>query len=237
MIQLLINDEFSYLKQVILGISTDFGGCPNLEDAYDPKSKEHVLAGTFPKQEDVINEIGYFEKILTGYGVDVIRPLNIKGVNQIFARDIAFVIGDKIVIPNIIKERKKEIEMLEDVLLDIDPNSIIRMPLGVNVEGGDVILSNDDIFVGYSNESEFNRYTVARTNKQGLNFLENMFPNKKVKGFELIKSDKDARENALHLDCCFQPIGNRMAILYRNGFKNQSDIVFLVNVVLGIGLT
>jgi len=31
------------------------------------------------------------------------------------------------------------------------------------------------------------------------------------------------------LDCCFQPIGKDMAILYKGGFKNEKDVEFLVN--------
>jgi len=49
-----------------------------------------------------------------------------------------------------------------------------------------------------------------------------------VKGFELNKSDIDPRENALHLDCCFQPIGKNMAIIYKGGFKCSADVEFLV---------
>ena len=59
--------------------------------------------------------------------------------------------------------------------------------------------------------------------------LAKAFPNKKVKGLELNKSDDNARENALHLDCCFQPIGKDMTILYKGGFKNKEDVDFLIN--------
>ena len=50
-----------------------------------------------------------------------------------------------------------------------------------------------------------------------------------MKGLELKKSDNDPRKNALHLDCCFQPIGRDMAILYKGGFKNNADFNFLIN--------
>ena len=43
------------------------------------------------------------------------------------------------------------------------------------------------------------------------------------------KSDIDPRENALHLDCCFQPIGKNSAILNKEGFKNEADVDFLTN--------
>ena len=55
------------------------------------------------------------------------------------------------------------------------------------------------------------------------------FPHKKVKGFELKKSDDNPKYNALHLDCCFQPVGQHYAIMYKAGFKNQSDVDFLIN--------
>ena len=64
MIQPFINNEFSKIKRVVLGIGDDFGGCPVLSDAYDPKSKEHIINGTFPKEDDVIDELQQFSSIL-----------------------------------------------------------------------------------------------------------------------------------------------------------------------------
>ena len=70
---------------------------------------------------------------------------------------------------------------------------------------------------------------MARTNSVALEFLQAEFPHKKIKGFELNKSDTNPKENALHLDCCFQPIGRHSALLYEGGFKHQSDVDFLVD--------
>jgi N-dimethylarginine dimethylaminohydrolase len=50
-----------------------------------------------------------------------------------------------------------------------------------------------------------------------------------VKAFELRKSNTNAKENALHLDCCFQPIGTDKAILHKNGFLVESEYEWLVN--------
>ncbi len=33
----------------------------------------------------------------------------------------------------------------------------------------------------------------------------------------------------MHLDCCFQPLGTRNAIMYKDGFKNNEDVDFLIN--------
>ncbi len=139
-------------------------------------------------------------------------------MNQIFSRDIAFVIDNMLIIPNIIKDREQEIEGIDEVLNQISKEDKIRMPANARAEGGDIMTCNEYIFVGYSEKEDFERYTVARTNRAGLDFLIETFPNKKVEGFELNKSDDNPKENALHLDCCFQPIGKDMAIIYKAGF-------------------
>jgi N-dimethylarginine dimethylaminohydrolase len=63
---------------------------------------------------------------------------------------------------------------------------------------------------------------------QGVNYIKELFPNKKVKEFDLVKSKLEARDNALHLDCCFQPVGKNKGIIYKSGFRQESDYVFLV---------
>ena len=229
MIALNLHNETSQLEVVILGLPDSFGGTPKIEDCYDPKSKEHVLNGTFPTQENVINEMNAVKTIFLKYGVEVLRPNNIDGLNQIFSRDIGFVIGDSFIIPNIIEDRKQEILAIDTLLEKISSNKIISMPEGARVEGGDVMLCGDYVFIGYSEEEDFNKFQVARTNKAAIDFLQSAFPNKKVRGFELKKSDSNPKDNALHLDCCFQPIGEQSAIMYSGGFKNTSDVDFLVN--------
>ena len=67
------------------------------------------------------------------------------------------------------------------------------------------------------------------TNKEAVQYLTALFPNKKVVPFELRKSNTNPKENALHLDCCFQPVGTDKAILHKNGFLNESDYDWLVD--------
>ena len=228
MIKINIDNESSKLNSVILGIAIDFGGTPNLEDCYDPKSKAHVKEGTFPTNDACVNEMDALVNVFEKYDVEIFRPQNIKGLNQIFSRDIAFAISDKLVIPNIIEDRIKEADAIADVINEIASEDIIKMPLSTRAEGGDVMPWNECVFVGYSEKEDFEKYTVARTNRSALDFLTLTFPSKIVKGFELNKSDTDPRENALHLDCCFQPIGKNMAIIYKGGFKHSEDVEFLV---------
>ena len=229
MIKLNVHNETSELSVVVLGIANDFGGTPNLEDCYDPKSKEHVISGTFPLQSDITKEINEFLEILEKYNVDVLRPKNIPNLNQVFSRDISFVIADKLIVPNIIEDRKQEIEAISHIFKTIPEEDLIIMPKGTRAEGGDVMLWNNYIFIGYSEKDDFDAYKVARTNIEAVNFIKDKFPNKQVKAFELNKSDINPKQNALHLDCCFQTIGLDKAIMYKEGFKNQNDIDFLIN--------
>ncbi len=229
MIALNLHNEINTLEAVVLGLPDSFGGTPKLQDCYDPKSREHVLKGTFPTQQNVIDEMNAVKSVLLNYGVEVFQPNNIEGLNQIFSRDIGFVIDNKFIVSNIIDNRKEEVSAIDTLIENIRAEDIIPIPTNARVEGGDVMLCDDFIFVGYSEEADFHKYQVARTNRSAVDFLQYSFPYKKVKGFELKKSDENPKDNALHLDCCFQPVGQHYAIMYREGFKNQSDIDFLIN--------
>tara|TARA_Y100000746_G_scaffold231639_1_gene245999 strand:- start:924 stop:1838 length:915 start_codon:yes stop_codon:yes gene_type:complete len=227
MFSLKINNEFGALSNVILGVAYSFGGTPKIDECYDPKSRENVLNGTFPNEKNLIAELNSFLKILKKYNVNVIRPETIENYNQIFTRDIAFVIDDKIVVSGIIDERKKEIDGIEKVFSKIFSDKIITLSNDARIEGGDVILDGENIYIGYSKEDDFNKYKVARTNEKAINEIKILFPKKNIFSFELNKSDLSARENALHLDCCFQPIGKNKAIIYEGGFKNYDDVLFI----------
>jgi len=227
MISLNVNNEFGKLNEVILGIAQSNGGVPKLDECYDPKSREHVQNGTFPEEAHLSDELNQFLNVLKKYNVSVFRPTLIEDYNQIFSRDIAFVIGEKLVVSNIIKDREKEINAIENIISQINPSNIIRLSNKARIEGGDVIIHNDHIFIGYSKEEDFKQFQVARTNEIAIEEIKENFSNKKIVAFELKKSDYQAKENALHLDCCFQPIGKKMAIIYEEGFKRKEDVDYI----------
>lgn len=225
MVKPFVQNEYESLQVVILGIATSLGGIP--KDPYDPKSKEHVAAGTFPSEENLTNEIKNFEDVLLKYGVQVLRPIVIQDYNQIFTRDIAFVIEDKFVISNMITDRDQEYQAIVSLLDEMGILNRYLAEPGVRFEGGDIMPHGDTIFIGYEEKEDFEKYRVSRTNKKGVQYIKSLFPNKKVYAFELNKSDDVARENALHLDCCFQPLGLGHCIIYKGGFKNEEDYLFL----------
>ncbi len=229
MLHLNIRDEISTLKTVVLGTAESSGPIPSPEDAYDPKSLEHILAGTYPKEADMILELEAFRAVFEKYDVKVFRPEVLQDCNQIFSRDIAFVIEDKLIKANILPDREKEVEAILHVLDKIEDSQILQPPVEVHVEGGDVMPWNDYIFVGTYTAPDYAKYITARTNKAAVDYLAAQFPTKRIKSFELRKSNTSAINNALHLDCCFQPLGKGKAILHKNGFLVESEYQWLVN--------
>ena len=121
MIQLNVNDEVSRLRAVVLGTAKSNGPTPKLEDAYDPKSAMHIKAGTYPMEADMIKEMEAVAAVFEKYGVMVYRPELIEDCNQIFARDIAFVIGNKMVRSNILPDREEEFEAIGYIWEQIAP--------------------------------------------------------------------------------------------------------------------
>ena len=229
MINLNINDEISPLRAVILGRADSNGPVPKLEDAYDPKSAEHIKAGTYPKDEDMVAEMEAVAEVFKKYGVKVYRPHSIKDYNQIFSRDIAFVIEDKFIIANILDDRSMEIEAIEHVINQIDPSKVIEFPENAHIEGGDVMPWGDYIFVGTYYGEDYPSFITARTNMKAVKHLQKLFPHKKVKSFSLRKSNTVADENALHLDCCFQPLGRGKAIIHKEGFLIEEEYQWLID--------
>ena len=229
MLQINVKNETSRLRAVVLGSAINNGPTPTAEEAYDPKSLEHILAGTYPVEADMIHEMEAFNAVFQKYDVKVFRPELIKNCNQIFTRDIGFVIDDTFIKANILPNRAEELDAIQYVIDQINPAKVVRPPEEVHIEGGDVMLWNDYIFVGTYKGSDYKDYITARTNMQGVNYLKNLFPNKIVKEFDLVKSKIEARDNALHLDCCFQPVGTNKGIIYKSGFREEADYMFLVN--------
>jgi N-dimethylarginine dimethylaminohydrolase len=229
MLELNIKNETSRLRVVVLGSAVSNGPTPKVEEAYDPKSLEHILANTYPLEADMVIEMEAFNSVFKKYGVTVLRPEMIENYNQIFTRDIGFVIDDVFVKSNILPDRERELDAIQYVIDQINPLKVVRPPEEVHIEGGDVMLWNDYIFIGTYKGSDYKDYITARTNWQGVQFIKELFPNKIVKEFDLVKSKIEARDNALHLDCCFQPVGKDKGIIYKGGFREEADYMFLVN--------
>ena len=229
MLKLNVNNETSKLLAVVLGTAKSNGNAPSLEDCYDPKSRENILANTYPIEIDMVRELSELEDILVKHNVKVYRPEVINDYNQIFSRDIGFVIDDFFIVANILPERSKEISAIDNVINLISEKRIINLPQECHVEGGDVILHNDYVFIGTYNGDDYTSFKTARTNYEAINFLKERFPEKKIISFDLIKSDIDPTKNALHLDCCLQPVGNNKLVACPEAFFKRDQYEWLIN--------
>ncbi|WP_250432954.1 dimethylarginine dimethylaminohydrolase family protein [Hanstruepera flava] len=229
MLKLNVKNETSRLRAVVLGTAKSNGPTPSVEDAYDPKSLEHIKAGTYPLEEDMVKEMEAVAAVFKKYEVLVFRPEIIKDCNQIFTRDIAFVIDDKFVKANILPDREEEFTAIEHVWKQVPKEQRIKLPEHCHIEGGDVMLYNDHIFIGTYRGDDYSDYIIARTNMAAVEAMQELFPHKKIKSFDLRKSNTNPRENALHLDCCFQPVGKGKAILHKNGFLVEEEYNWLLN--------
>lgn len=224
-----ITDECSRLKSVVLGIAISNGPTPFLEDAYDPKSAEFIKAGTYPNEEDMIQEMDSVVKVLEKYKVQVYRPKVIHDLNQIFSRDIGFVIEDNFIRANILPDREKEVEAIQYIIDEMNAENVIILPEDCHIEGGDIMPYGDYIFIGTYRGEDYSSFITARTNMQAVDTIQQLFPHKKVKSFDLRKSNTNAKINALHLDCCFQPVGKNKAIIHKNGFLIEDEYRWLVD--------
>ena len=144
-----INSETSKLKEVLIGNSYNFKSPLNFRDLYDPTSLLNYLKGTYPNKFRLQSQLSKLKKTLVKYGVKV-HELDIVDTNQIFARDLAFVIDDNLIISSILPDREMELNGLKSILGNI--KNVIKLPKSAHIEGGDVIVTKDHVFIGYYNK-------------------------------------------------------------------------------------
>lgn len=211
--KLSVRNETGRLEAVVLGIGIDQG--PHI--GINPMMRKHIAENTYPTEEDNCREIKTFEKVLIENGVEVFRPENVPGVEQIFTRDIGFVIDNKFCVSNMKHAiRSKELSGINYLLEKMNIEDIVHFPEGATIEGGDVLLLGDHILVGIG----------ERTNQQGVDCLQSFFPNKQITGLALQVDEDDPDGHILHLDCTFQPIGEHEAIIYEDGFVKPPEIIY-----------
>lgn len=225
-----VKNETGRLKSVVLGQPKSMGHVPALEESYDAKSYYSIEHNIYPKEEDIISEVSSFENILKKYDVEVLRPAIIKDYNQVFARDVAFVIEDKMIISNVIKDRADEQEAYRKIFEKVEWRKIINLPETAHVEGGDVIVWDDYLFIGTCYSEDYRSFKTARTNEYAIEILKEYFPKKRIIDLDLKKNDKVPYEGVLHLDCTFNPIGDDKCIIYKNGFVDESDYELIIDI-------
>ena len=212
--------EWNKLASIIIGSAFDSGSIPREEDCYDPTTLATVQKGIYPNHALLEQQLNALVHTLESLGVTVYRPKNLSQVDQIFARDVGFVIQDVLVRSKMIEDRAKEWEGVKDLLQGV---KCVNPPSDVLIEGGDVLIAGNKLYVGYSDEETISSFKTARTNEKSLLWLQKTFPDIQVIGVQLIKDDLDVTKNVLHLDCAFMPLGLGHCIVYREGFRTEEN--------------
>lgn len=221
-----INSETSKLKEVLIGNSYNFKSPLNFRDLYDPTSLLNYLKGKYPNKSQLQSQLSELKKILIKHEVKV-HELDIEDTNQIFARDLGFVIDDNFIVSSIIPDREKELNGLRTLLNNI--KNVIKLPKSAHIEGGDVVVTKDHVFIGYYDKSDYKNQITARTNKKAIKIIKDSIKKKEVIPIELIKSSVRPSENALHLDCCFQPVSTDKAVMCKEAFVNKIELNFIIS--------
>lgn len=181
-----INNEYDRLVKIVLA----------------PVAKEYLK-----QQEQLIS-------ILNKYDVEIMMSKKCNDTKyQMFIRDPFIVIGDKILISHMkVDIRRLEYCSANEILDKIENIKKIYLNEDVIIEGGDVIIHNDVIFVGQNGN---------RTNEKGLEFLKKTFSsNYKIIPLTMINPSKTIP--LVHLDCLFNPISIDTVILYKEGLDEKS---------------
>ena len=183
--KLYVNNEYSLLKRVLLA---------PVEDNYLDESRE-------------------LKDILNNYSINIEESKYSNNCKyQMFVRDPFIVIDDKILLCYMKEEfRREELDTINNLLNKINSNSIIKVPKDVYLEGGDVLLYNDTIFVGING---------GRTNDKGVEFLKKNFLEHNIVPLKMLNPDKNIPW--IHLDCLFNILSNDTVLIYKNGFDRDS---------------
>ena len=146
-----------------------------------------------------------FVRLLKEQGTEVLELPPVPELNeQVFTRDIGFCVGDQLLIAKMDKKiREEETQVLERKL--DEQGMSYHHPFQSSIEGGDVIIDKEKIWVGIS----------KRTSMGAVETLRASFP-----FMEIIPLPID--NGILHLDCAFNVIAPGVAIAYPAAFSEKS---------------
>jgi N-dimethylarginine dimethylaminohydrolase len=183
---------------------------PRMREIYEKKNK------VFAKENELEQELSEIRTCLSKHGVEVLSPLSelVPEEPVIFARDLAVVIGDMFVLSRLsspFRDREKA------AIVPLLQNSkVVVPPDGVVIEGGDVLITDRTLLVGYG----------SRTNWAGVEFLQKTFsPAWDVIPFELIQSP-DPKIHSIHLDCALNILAKDTLFIYPPSFAKIPTFVY-----------
>lgn len=158
--------------------------------------------------ERALEQHAKFVRILQENNVDVILlPYHKKYPEQVFTRDVGFTLGQTIFVAKMATEIRSGEENILKQWLEDEEISYYNL-IEERIEGGDVVIDQNTIFVGLSN----------RTDEKAVEQLQRLLNNFKVIPIPF-------KEKYLHLDCIFNIVSPEVALIYPNALT-QKEIDF-----------
>ncbi|MCI4135719.1 dimethylarginine dimethylaminohydrolase family protein [Bacillus vallismortis] len=146
-----------------------------------------------------------FVEALRSHNIEVIHlPVRDGLPEQVFTRDIGFVIGEKAFLSSMTEPIRQGEEAIIKDFFHRQGISYTRM-LNTSIEGGDVIIDEDIVYVGIS----------QRTDISAIGQLKEELPEYTVVPVQL-------HEKFLHLDCVFNIVSENEALIYPNALKPEA---------------
>ncbi|MEO0751436.1 MAG: arginine deiminase family protein [Pseudomonadota bacterium] len=202
-----VRTEFDRLTHVVMGHGRGYHRNPGLVEIANATHQKTLEAHGHPTEAQITREFAGFKAAMEGCGVTVHEPgLAPDSVqDQTCPRDIGFVIGDTFVIAGMRDAgRVEEIGAIDAILAQFAGPSV-AVPEGLTLEGGDVVVHGDVVFVGAG----------KRSDPEAAAFLRQHFPRHGV--VPVPTGWLSEGEAVLHLDCVFNPLGLGHALIYPEG--------------------
>lgn len=196
-------NEYDELKKVVMCQPQYM----NIRDVINETQKHFKDEGIHI--ERALEQHDQFVKALRNFDIEVyLLPYHAKYPEQVFTRDIGFTLGETIFVADMAHDVRKGEENVLRQWLEDEGISYYNI-IGDEIEGGDVIIDQDTIYIGLSN----------RTNQEAVNHLSELL-NKQFKVISI-----DFQEKFLHLDCVFNVVSPKTALIYPPALKKE-DIEF-----------
>lgn len=194
---------------------------------YDPLKRVILCQPQYMTIREVINETQkqfedegiHIERALEQHR-ELVRTLEAKGIEiillpyhkkfpeQVFTRDIGFTLGQTIFVAKMAHDVRIGEEDVLKQWLDDEEMSYYTLAED-RIEGGDVIIDRETIYVGLSN----------RTHQEAVDHLQSILIQFEVKAIPF-------KERYLHLDCVFNVVSPEIALIYPPALTKEDIDLF-----------
>ncbi|TSB46165.1 dimethylarginine dimethylaminohydrolase family protein [Alkalicoccobacillus porphyridii] len=195
---LLCKTEYDSLKEVIL-CPPEYMSIKEVINSIQAHYKQdNIHIPTALKQHQGLKQT------LTSLGVHVVElQADRHYPEQVFTRDIGFVIDDILYLASLERPIRQGEEMYLKQYAEENQLSFQKMTEGT-IEGGDVIIDGEDVFIGIS----------SRTSASLIERFKQNHPGKTIHPIHF-------DDSYLHLDCVFNPISEDIALIYTDAIEPE----------------